>query len=263
MSEAAVTRIEPDARLVVLARTLQARDPTPDPRPGAARSGGAPGASFDGACLGRALYRHRSVFQSASDAPAWSHLDIHYFRDLVPAEAVHDLVLAPQPAGVRPLRAEILLTTPASFALPQGRRGPAGRPGRVASLEYIHVRPDRLGDYRAVMRRYVGPAAARLVAAGTFGTYRAMETAAVLHRDPAFDVDWNQIHLCGGEAEGFEGFAQAFDAALGAVAPEGGYAEVFAGLGAMRTIPRWTFNDVVVEADDAIGGMESPAADRG
>ncbi len=251
-------RIEPDARLVVLARTLQVSDPGWETAwEGAGRPGLGEG------CLGRALYRHRSVFRGASGAPAWSHLDLATFRDVLPAEAVRDLVLAQQPAGVRLLRAEILLTTPASFVLPRDRRGTAGRPGRVASLEYIHVRPDRLGDYRDAMRRFIGPAAARLVAAGTFGTFRALETAAVLHRDPAFDVDWNQIHLCEVEAEGFDGFGPAFDAALREVAPEGGFAEVFAGLDALRTIPRWTFNDAVVEDDDGVGGVGAAAADRG
>ena len=31
----------------------------------------------------------------------------------------------------------------------------------------------------------------------------------------------------------------------------------FAGLGHMRTIPRWTFNDAVMEADFAVGQLGS------
>ena len=84
-----------------------------------------------------------------------------------------------------------------------------------------------------------------------------METAAVLYRDPALDIDWNQIHLCEVEADGFKGFGEAFDAALREVSPDGGFAGVFAGLDRMRTIPRWTFNDPVVEADLAVGQIGS------
>lgn len=80
-----------------------------------------------------------------------------------------------------------------------------------------------------------------------------METAAVLHHDPALTTDWNQIHLCEVEADSFKGFGEAFDAALRELSPDGGFAGVFAGLGRMRTIPRWTFNDPVVEADAAVG----------
>ena len=64
------------------------------------------------------------------------------------------------------------------------------------------------------MRDYVGPAAAKLVRAGRFGTFRAMETAAVLYRDPGLKIAWNQIHLCELEADGFQGFGREFAAAL-------------------------------------------------
>ena len=244
-----VSRIEPDARIVVLARTVQAEGPAWE----AAWDGDAGPAALGDACLGRALYRHRSVFRSASDAPHWSHLELGYYRAIVPAEVVHDLVFERRPEQARLLRAEILLTTPSSFVMPRGWRGSADRPGRQASLEYIDVRPGRLADYREMMRRFIGPAAARLVAADRVGTFRAMETAAVLYRDPSFDVDWNQIHLCEVEADTFEGFGREFDAALRDVAPDGSFAELFAGLDRMRTIPRWTFSDVVAEADLAFG----------
>lgn len=240
-----VFRVEPDARIVVLARTVQAEGPAWE----AAWDGDACRTAFGDTCLGRALYRHRSVFRSASDAPAWSHLELGYYRAIVPAEVVQNLVFERRPEQPRLLRAEILLTTPSSFVVPRGWRGSADRPGRQASLEYIDVRPGRLGEYRDMMRRSIGPAAARLVAADRVGTFRAMETAAVLYRHPSFDVDWNQIHLSEVEADTFAGFGGEFDAALRDVAPDGNFVDLFAGLDRMRTIPRWTFNDVVAETE--------------
>lgn len=248
--ESDLNRIEPEDRLVVLARTIQAQGPGAE---AALKEGAADWARYGETCLGRALYRHRSVFQNASEAPVWSHLELSYFRDIVPADAIRDLVLERQPAEAQLLRAEILLTTPSAFVMPRNWQGSAERPERQASLEYIDVRPSYLGEYRDIMRNYIGPAAAQLVRADRIGTFRTMETAAVLYRDPALKIDWNQIHLCEVEADGFKGFGQAFDAALREISPDGGFAGVFAGLDRMRTIPRWTFNDPVVEADAAVG----------
>ena len=87
----------------------------------------------------------------------------------------------------------------------------------------------------------------------TIGTFRAMETAVVLYRDPGLKIDWNQIHLCEVDAHGFDGFGQEFDAALEEISPDGGFATVFVGLDRIRTIRRWTLNDPVVEADAAVG----------
>ncbi len=97
---------------------------------------------------------------------------------------------------------------------------------------------------------------------GDFGTYRAMETAAVLHHNASLTADWNQIHLCEVQSGEFKGFGQAFDAALREIAPDGGFTAVFAGLGAMRKIPRWTFNDAVVEADLAVARLSSSGLSR-
>lgn len=246
-----LVRIEPGDRIVVLARTLQAGDRATEAALG---DGAANWMRFGQTCLGQALYRHRSIFRNASDAPVWSHLELSYFRHIVPAEAIADLVLKPQPAQL--LRAEILLTTPSSFVLPCGWQGSADRPERLASLEYIDVKPAHLGAYRDIMRDYIGPAAATLVAADRIGTFRTMETAAVLHRDPALTIDWNQIHLCEVNPQGFTGFGAAFDAALREISPQGGFAGLFTGLDEMRTLPRWTFNDPVLEADAALGRGE-------
>ena len=82
----------------------------------------------------------------------------------------------------------------------------------------------------------------------------------MLYRDPKFRIDWNQIHLCEVDAGSFDGFGQEFAAAL-RDSPDGAdIASVFAGLDRIRTVPRWTFNDPVVEADAAIGreGMAEP-----
>ena len=249
-SNVVLARIEPDDRLVVLARTIQARDSGTET---ALKDSVVNWARFGESCLGQALYRHHTVFRNAAEAPVWSHLELSYFRNMVPADAILDLVVKRQPAEMDLLRAEILLTTPSAFVLPRDWQGSADRPERQASLEYIEVQSTYLGEYRDVMRRYIGPAAAKLVRENRIGTFRAMETAAVLYRDPALKIDWNQIHLCEVDARGFDGFSQAFDAALQEVSPGSGFAGVFAGLERVRTIPRWTLNDPVVEADAAVG----------
>lgn len=252
-----LARIEPGDRLVVLARTIQARDTGAEAE---LTERVVNWARFGETCLGQALYRHRSVFRSASEAAVWSHLELSYFRDIVPAAAIDELVAGQQPPEIQLLRAEILLTTPSAFVLPRNWQGSADRSGRQASLEYIDVKSPYLGEYREIMRRYIGPAAAKLVQANRIGTFRTMETAAVLYRDPALSTDWNQIHLCEVDADGFNGFGQEFDAALREILPDGGFAAVFAGLDRMRTIPRWTFNDPVVEADGALGREGSAEA---
>lgn len=255
-----LTRIEPDDRLVALARTIQVRDPETET---ALKDSAMNWARFGETCLGQALYRHRSVFQNSAEAPVWSHLELSYFRDIVPADAILELVVHPQPAGMDLLRAELLLTTPSSCILPRGWQGSADRPERQASLEYIQVQPKYLGEYRDVMRDYCGPAATKLVQANRFGTFRAMETAAVLYRDPGLTIEWNQIHLCELDPDGFEGFGKAFETALQEDLPDGAASsDAFADLGRMRTVPRWTFNDAVVEADAAIGreGRSEPCA---
>ena len=250
-----LARIEPGDRLVVLARTIQARAPGAEAE---LKDRAVNWARFGETCLGQALYRHRSVFRNASEAAVWSHLELSYFRDIVPADAIHELVVKQQPPEAQLLRAEILLTTPSAFILPRNWQGSADRFERQASLEYIEVQSPYLSEYREIMRTYVGPAAAKLVHANRIGTFRTMETAAVLYRDPTLKINWNQIHLSEVDADGFNGFGQEFDAALREVSPDGGFAAVFAGLDRMRTIPRWTFNDPVVEADAAVGREGAP-----
>jgi hypothetical protein len=242
-----LTRIEPDDRLVVLARTIEARGSQAEAE---LKDRAVNWTRFGETCLGQALYRHRSVFQNGSEAAVWSHLELSYFRDLIPADTIHELVVKQPPPATQLLRAEILLTAPSAFVLPRNWRGAAHRPEWRASLEYIEVHHPYLRDYREIMRTYIGPAAAKVVQTGRIGTFRAMETAAVLYHDPALKTDWNQIHLCEVYADRFKGFGHEFDAALREVSPDG---DVFAGLDRMRAIPRWTLNDPVVEADTAIG----------
>ena len=249
-----LARIEPDDRLVVLARTIHARDPGTET---ALKDAAVNWARLGETCLGQALYRHRTFFKNASEAPAWSHLELNYFRGVVPEEAIRNLVVKRQSVAMDLLRAEILLTTPSSFILPRDWQGSANRPERQPSLEYIRVEPSFLGEYRNVMRDYCGPAAAKLVRTGRFGTFRAMETAAVLYHDPGLKIDWNQIHLCELQADGFQGFGREFEAALREDSPDAAETPgVFAGLdNSMRTVPRWTFNGAVVEADAAVAQL--------
>ena len=80
-----------------------------------------------------------------------------------------------------------------------------------------------------------------------------METAAVLYHAPGLNIAWNQIHLCELETDGFHGFGREFEAALREVGADAGDTSgVFADPNRMRTVPRWTFNDAVVEADVAV-----------
>jgi hypothetical protein len=246
-----LARVEPDDRLVALARTIQVRDPETET---ALKNGANDWTRFGETCLGQALYRHRTIYQNASEAPVWTHLELSYFRNIVSADAILELVVNAQPSGMDLLRAEILLTTPSSFILPRNWQGSADRPERQASLEYIHVQPKYLSEYRDAMREYCGPAASKLVRTNRFGTFRAMETAAVIYRDPGLKIEWNQIHLCELNADGFEGFGKEFETALQEDLPEGTeFSEAFADLSRMRTVPRWTLNDFVVEADVAVG----------
>ncbi|MEM8977081.1 MAG: hypothetical protein AAGD43_33945, partial [Pseudomonadota bacterium] len=202
-----LTLVEPDERVVALARMLEVNDPQAN---AALMERTQQFARFGQACTGQALYRHRSVYQRASDAPFGSHVELSYFRDVVPTDALRELLNDQQPEGSMLLRAELLLTTPSSFILPHGWQGSGDRPELQASLEFIHVEPRHLGKYRGVMRDYCGPAAQKLVRAKTFGTFRAMETAAVLYQAPSFSIDWNQLHICELEPEGFDGFGKAF-----------------------------------------------------
>lgn len=245
-----LVRVELDDRLVVLARTLHAPESAME---AALKDSAVNWARLGETCLGQALYRHRSFFQNPSGSPAWSHVELSYFRGMVPADVIQELVVNLQSAESNLLRAEILLTTPSSFILPLDWQGLDGRSDRLASLEFIQVEPPFFGEYRNVMRDYCGPAAAKLVRTGKFGTFRAMETAAVLVRAPGLKIDWNQIHLCELNPDGFHGFGREFKAALREDAPDAAESpDVFAGLDRMRTVPRWTFNDAIVEADTAV-----------
>ena len=242
--------IEQHERLVVLARTLDTKSADAAETLGRAAT---EWTQFGDTCLGRALYRHNSIFKSQSAASIWTHAEFIYFRDIIPYNAIDQLVTASQPSGVHLLRAEILVTTPQSFIFPRDWAGSAHRPDRKPSIEYLDVDPSCLQTYREIMKRYIGPATAKLVATGRLGTFRTMETAAVLFQDPSLGASWNQIHLSEVAAVGFQGFGQELDTALREISPDGGFTTVFAGLDQMRTIPRWTLNDAVVEADSEIG----------
>jgi hypothetical protein len=249
-SNSRVARVEPDDRLVVLARTVHAPELAME---SALKDSAMRWARFGKTCLGQALYRHRSFFQNPSSSPAWSHVELSYFRGMVPGDVIQDLVLNRQQNDANLVRAEILLTTPSSFVLPLDWQGLADPSERLASLEFIQVDPTFFGEYRNVMRDYSGPAAAKLVRAGKFGTFRAMETAAVLYRAPELTIDWNQIHLCELNPDGFHGFGREFKAALREDTPDAADTpDIFAALGRIRTVPRWTFNDPLVEADTAV-----------
>ena len=254
-TDARLIAIEPGDRLVVLARIL---DTTSEQAERALDQEASEWRQFGSTCLGRGLYRHGSIFRGQSDAAVWSHTEFTYFRELIPVDVVDHLVRSPPVRGVKLLRAEILLTTPGSFLLPTNWSGSSHRPDRRPSIEYLDVHPSRLADYRNIMHHYVGPAAAKLVAMGTLGTFRSMETAAVLHQAPSLGATWNQIHLSEVVAEGFRGFGEEIDAVLRETVLNGRIADVFAGLNDIRTIPRWTLNVPVFEDDAAVGEWARP-----
>lgn len=241
---------EPGDRLVVLARTLNERHGE-----FFRADAGVDIERFGKTCIGQSLYRHKSVFQNASDAPIWSHFELTYFRGFVPTEVIQELVTAPEPKAMELLRAEILVTTPSSFILPKNWEGVADQSELIASLEFLNVQSEFLGEYREAMLEYCGPAAAKLVHSGRFGTFRAMETAAILYQSAEFAIDWNQVHLCELDPAGFENFGTEFKAALQADMPaDAEFIDTFADLGRLRTVPRWTFNEVVFENDMALAG---------
>jgi hypothetical protein len=249
-----LAQFELSDRLVVLARTLHA--PAPEME-AALKDSVTNWKRFGETCLGQALYRHRSFFQNPSGSPAWSHTELSYFRSMVPEATIKALVADKQPANVRQLRAELLLTTPGSFVLPREWRGMSDQSERVASLEFIQVNFPYFSNYRHFMRDYCGPAASRIVRSGRFGTFRAMETAAVLYRDPEARVDWNQIHLCELNPNGFNGFGREFADAMRDGAEGTGTSRDFTDLDRIRTVPRWTFNDPVIEMDAAVAQESS------
>lgn len=242
--------IEPSHRLVVLGRTL---DATSEQAERALDREANSWRELGSTCLGRGLYRHGSIFRAQSDAAVWSHAEFTYFRDFIPSDVIDHLVRSPPVPGVKLLRAEILLTTPGSFVVPTNWSGSSHRPDPRPSIEYLDVHPSRLADYRDIMHHYIGPAAATLVAMGKLGTFRSMETAAVPLQDPSLGTSWNQIHLSEMVADGFRGFGEELDAALHETVPNGRFADVFAGLNDMRTIPRWTLNVPVIEDDARVG----------
>ena len=249
-SSAPLAQFELSDRLVVLARTLHA--PAPEME-AVLKENVTNWKRFGGTCLGQALYRHRSFFQNPSRTPAWSHTELSYFRSMVPEDVIMDLVGNKQPTQVQQLRAELLLTTPGSFVLPRDWRGMSAKSEWVASLEFIQVNQPYFEDYRRFMSDYCGPAAARIVRSGRFGTFRAMETIAVLYRDPSAQADWNQIHLCELNPDGFKGFGREFEAAMRDDRTDGAdTSRDFADLDRIRTVPRWTFNDPVIELDVAV-----------
>ena len=95
ISSSCLARIETDDRLVVLARTMHLHDPGMET---ALKDSAVNWARFGETCLGQALYRHRAIFQNASEAPVWSHLELRYFPSLVPGDAILNLVVKQQPA---------------------------------------------------------------------------------------------------------------------------------------------------------------------
>jgi len=242
-------RIEPDRQLVVLARTMQVSSTEAET---SLKDGVMNYRRFGETCLGQALYRHQSVFQSEAASLSWSHVELSYFHQIVPIEVSRELVFNRLLPGLTLLRAEILLTTPSSFLLSHDWCGSEDHPERKASLEYIRVQPGHLHQYRNAMRDYCGPAASKLIESGRFGTFRAMETTATLFCAPDMTVDWNQIHLCEVNPKNFKGFGAEFAAALQVGAEGTASIDPFIGLGRIRTIPRWTFNDLVVAEDRAV-----------
>lgn len=227
-------------RLVVLARTIDAgaadeaqlrqfeRDITDaEPAP--------PGR------LAHLLHREQRIYRQADNSPAWTHLEIAAFEQIVPLKAI-EAVLKPLPAPFRVLRAEVLVPSPGSYHADLTSKGPISSSGAI-SIEYIDVAEAHLEAYRNVMRDQCGPAAERLVESKVIKDFRALETAAILHQADDLPDAWNQIHLFDLGTTSFEDFQRAFEASLKKIGP--GYEEIFSQLDTIRTMRRWSFSDVV------------------
>lgn len=128
-----LAQFELNDRLVVLARTLHA----PVSGMEAALTESVTNwKRFGETCLGQALYRHRSFFQTPSTTPAWSHTELSYFRSVVPEAVIMGLVGKKQPGNVQLLRAELLVTT--RFVCPAAQLAGYVEQVRVGGLSGIH-----------------------------------------------------------------------------------------------------------------------------
>ena len=149
LNESQLARVEPGDRLVVLARTIQVRDPGTE---AVLKDSAVNWAHLGETCLGQALYLHRTIFKNASEAPVWSHLELSYFRSMISSDAIQQLVIERQPATMDLLRAEILLTTPSSFTAPRLAR--LGRSARTPSITGVY--PSRTSILQRVPERHAG-----------------------------------------------------------------------------------------------------------
>lgn len=238
-------RIEPERRLVVLARVLTLPDGLSEER---LVNGIEKASRFGPLCLGQALYRHDHFHRDRLEAPPWTHVELTYFLHHAPLPAIKTLVTDIDGRETL-LRAELLLATPRSFIVgaewPQNLHLTKWK----ASLEFLDVKSDHLDAYSESMRDINGPAATTLVERGLLGTFRAMETATVLYQDTSLDPGWNQLHLFETEAETFARFPDLMDEGIRAVT--GGkrtFNEVFGGLDDIRTVRRWSLNTLVADS---------------
>ncbi len=175
-----------------------------------------------------------------------------YFRSLVPGDAILDLVVKHQPATLDLLRAEILPTTASTFIFPRdGRAQPIGRTGRhhwSSSTWILHFSASTGTSCGTIVvlppRSLSGQESLE-----HSGQWRRRRCSFKTRRSRSTGTD----HPCELEADSFRGFGREFEAALREDEPDAAATSgVFAGLDRMRKVPRWTFNDPVVEADAAV-----------
>ena len=230
-----LARIEPDDRLVVLARTIP-----PDPREIALKDSADNWARFGEACLGQALYRHRTVYRNASEAPVLSHVELSYFRNLVPVDASSTAWSGRNHGRNRPAARGNSSDHP--FVLcTAARLAGLGRPTRTASFAGIYQRAFAIS--RRVQKRHAGllrPRGRKACLGEQVWAFRAMETAAILYMTRSEDrlEPDSPVEL---DADGFDGFGREFEAALRDVRRWHRPCGTFAGLDRMRTVPRWTY----------------------
>ena len=225
-------------RLVVLARTIDAGS-DPNACDTLEQEAFRKPRIADGS-LSHQIFRQDSLFKEVEGTVPWTHLEIVAFEQIVPLGAI-EAALTPLAGAARTLRTELLVATLGSY---HGETGTPSQPvpGAV-SVEYIDVKPDSLKDYREIMRKHCGPAAASAITAGKVRDFRALETITVLQQSDDLPEAWNQLHLFDLGSTHFDDFLVAFDEGLSAVGPD--FQSVFGHLDTIRTMRRWTFSTAV------------------
>lgn len=148
--------------------------------------------------------RARALGREAAEGPHWTFL---HFARLSAGVRPEELLRAEEERlaktgcdnipGARPLRVEVLRTTPNSyFPEPPARTAWLGRFPVRYQVEYIRVEEAFVDEYRSIMAEKCGPAMGMVRERGLAGVFVALETASVEFAEKGMP-SWNQVHLLG------------------------------------------------------------------